>query len=90
MCMLRSMKWLSPNPFNVSALKSHSKIIIFTTTFNHTKSPNDPYIYKRIKSEPVRCKHKGSHDIALEKPFLSSYPLFYFICALFGQVTFLI
>lgn len=50
----------------ISARKSYSKIISFTTTFNHTKSPNVPYIYKRIKSELIRCEYKGSYDTALK------------------------
>ena len=51
----------------ISALKSYSKIISFTTTFNRTKTPNVPYIYKRIKSKLIRCEYKGSHDTALKK-----------------------
>ena len=53
-CVCLAQQNVSLQIHPLSELKSYSKIISFTTTFNHKKSPNVPYIYKRIESELIR------------------------------------
>lgn len=65
MCMFSSMKCI-PQIHPISAHGNHTPKSLVSATFNHTKSPGVPYIYKRIKSELIRCEYKGSYDTALK------------------------